>query len=100
MQMEQNSPAVQGPLDGEVRPVCWRREWNGDVSDEGTYVHADHEDELDNDGRWEPLYDQHALDAAVAAERERRRGLAEQLRTAAVMNDWPTFDAMLAELKA
>lgn len=39
------------------KPVSWRREWNGDISDEGMYVHADNESELDNDGIWQPLYD-------------------------------------------
>ena len=77
--MEQNSPAVQGPLDGGVRPCSWRREWNGDDSDLGAYVHADYEDELDGEGQWQPLYDQAALEAAVAAERERCAKLCEAL---------------------
>lgn len=71
------APAVAGRIDQPVRPVSWRREWNGDVSDLGAYVHADSEDELDHDGPWEPLYDQATLDAAVAAERERWRTAAE-----------------------
>ena len=37
------------------------------------------------------------LAAAVAAEREARRGLAEQLRTAALLDDWATFDGLLRE---
>lgn len=74
---EETNPAAGPPFERTVRPCSWRREWNGDVSDLGTYVHADSEDELDGDGPWQPLYDQEALDAAVAAERERLALMAE-----------------------
>jgi len=36
-------------------PESYRREWDGDESDLGSYVHADSKDELDN-LPWEPLY--------------------------------------------
>ena len=39
-----------------LEAVCWRREWDGDVSDLGRYVHADSAEELDNIGPWEALY--------------------------------------------
>lgn len=89
--MGQTAPALCTECGGEfklepvrqverpVRPCCWRREWNGDVSDLGVYVHADNEDELDTDGPWQPLYDQAALDASVAAEREACAKLCESL---------------------
>ena len=38
--------------------------------------------------------------AAVAAERDRCAGIADQLRTAALVDDWHTFDALLRELRA
>lgn len=38
--------------------------------------------------------------AAVAAERERRAGIVDQLRTAVLVDDWHTFDALLRELRA
>ena len=78
---ERTSPADEGPVERRVRPVSWRREWNGDVSDLGTYVHADSEDELDAEREWQPLYDQATLDAAVAAERERCAKIVEEAST-------------------
>lgn len=38
------------------QPVMWRREWDGDVSDEGQWVYAATREELDEYGPWEPLY--------------------------------------------
>lgn len=64
--------------DNKIKPVCWRREWNGDISDLNSYVHADSEDELDGDGVWEPLYDKAAIDEAVRKERERCTSLFEK----------------------
>ena len=64
MKTEPVTNAGNCPVDGQVRPVAWRIEYAGD------------EKELYFERRpyglsQSPLYDQTALDAAVAAERER-----------------------------
>jgi len=65
-------------------PVCWRREWDGDQSDFGAYVHADDASDLDGSiEQWEPLYTKEAIDAAVAADRKR-----VTLLLAAVREHW------------
>ncbi len=66
--MEQSSQAVVGPLEPTVRPCAWVRRnggFNSGVANFGA----------DCPPGWklaaEPMYDRAALDAAVAAERER-----------------------------
>lgn len=61
--------AGQGPVERPVRPVAWLAPETGQVYRDG---------DITNPGDWaiplypcKPLYDQAALDAAVAAERER-----------------------------
>jgi hypothetical protein len=81
----------------QPKPTCWRREWNGDDSDLGNYVHADYEEDLDGDGPWEPLYDQAALDAAVAAERERCAKLCEPKNPP---EDWTEHARLMAACAA
>lgn len=44
-------------------PVGWRREWDGDVSDLGMWVHADSREELDEHGPWQALYSEEGPDA-------------------------------------
>ena len=62
---ETTQPAVAGPVEPTVRPVAWRAVggsiWGHKTSDDD-----------------EPLYDQTALDAAVAAERERCAKVADE----------------------
>jgi hypothetical protein len=49
--------AVEVSADSEVQlPVMWRRPWNGDESDWGTYVYANDESEMDDEGVWQPLF--------------------------------------------
>jgi hypothetical protein len=76
--MEQNTPAVLGPVERMVRPWKWAVREPGVA---GMWVGRDSSvearstaDEWADDGfepEVVPLYDQAALDAAVAAERER-----------------------------
>lgn len=41
----------------EAQAVAWRREWDGDVSDEGHMLYEDDESQLDEPrSRWQPLY--------------------------------------------
>src|SRR5689334_9773460 len=52
------APPDAAPNDAELKPVCYRREWDGDDSDLGQFVHADVDElsgkaELDNHGVWE-----------------------------------------------
>ena len=60
MTSEQNEPAVLGPVQRQVRPYCWRAV-GGTI---WTYKTSDYDT---------PLYDQAALDAAVAGALKRRR---------------------------
>ena len=70
-----NRPAVVGQVERPVRPRAWaaRVPGLGGPGDGGDYLRSS--PSLPSDGApplvWEPLYDQAALDAAVAAERER-----------------------------
>ena len=50
-------------------PVSWRREWDGDVSDLGQYVHADDADDLDHYGAWEALYSEFHVKPLIEAAR-------------------------------
>ena len=64
----------------EADEMMWRREWNGDVSDLGMFIHADYENELDRDGPWEKFYSEIYVD--------RLRSLCEQLKEDAERYKW------------
>jgi chromosome segregation ATPase len=64
------SKDLSDPKPDSPTPVCWRREWQGDDSDLGAFVHADNEGELDEHGPWEALYseqDVRDLQSALSA---------------------------------
>jgi len=77
-------PVSAAPASGEglpeAEPICWRREWDGDVSDIGMFVHADSRDDLDEQGPWESLYsgdDYNRLRVYALSLREQREGMVE-----------------------
>ena len=95
-----NDDTVARPVDGQVRPtmepVAWFRAPYGTLEPNPQFrVTGPHSLE------WAlPCYTEEQLRLAVAAERERRAVIADQLRTAALVDDWQTFDDLLRELKA
>lgn len=72
---EQTEPAIDDSVKRQVRPRAWLRVSN--ISGEATGLFETQDVQLQSE-RLEPLYDQAALDAAVAAERERFLGLIER----------------------
>ena len=62
-------PAGTGPVDGEVRPRAWTLQSELDAGDSTCGAHLWFVNPRNSS--WAPLYDQAALEAAVAAERER-----------------------------
>ena len=41
---------------GQTEPVAWRREWDGDVSDEGQWLLTDDPADLEDGHEWQPLF--------------------------------------------
>lgn len=87
------SPAPAAPS-AMPEPTAWRREWDGDVSDLGKFVYAEHGEELDQYGPWEPLYSASALDLLRAQLQE------ERSRSSAAMIAIEARDEQLTKLES
>lgn len=61
-QLRERAESAEKRLEEALKkPVAWRREWDGDVSDIGQWVYVEDKSDCDARGPWQPLY---AIDKA------------------------------------
>lgn len=95
-EMEAQTDAGASPVQREVRPTAWYDSESG-TTDHGPWKPMR---KPSNQGaEWLPLYDQAALDAAVAAERERCASIANEQTLAWGEGAGPWNDACLLIVK-
>lgn len=62
--LDANGVGESSPL---KQPVAWRREWDGDVSDEGHWLYTDDEQETKDGHQWQSLFLQPPTDEEIRA---------------------------------
>jgi hypothetical protein len=67
--------------------VAWRREWDGDVSELGSWVYVEEGNQLDHVGIWQPLTDHAAATASLSSAQQRIEELSARVERLKALDD-------------